>query len=86
MNTISVIFLYIRDTYDSCNIPDEGGNSFKIHPTPHCEEFTIFKLTVVYSRPKNLQDKLVPSTLFDTPYCTIKHMIETLRLLNGQAS
>ena len=77
----------IRDAYDlTCNTPDEDGNSFESHPTPHGEEFSITKLTVAYSRPKNLRDKLVPSTLFETPTCNVQKSIETLRLLNGQVA
>ena len=78
---------YIRDAYNlTCNTPDEDGNSFESHPTPHGEEFSIKKLTVAYSRPKNLRDKLVPSTLFETPTCNVQKTIETLRLLNGQVA
>ena len=28
-------------------------------------------ITIAYSRPKNLRDKLMPSTLFETPNCTV---------------
>ena len=75
----------IRDAYDlTCNTPDEDGNSFHSHPTPHGEKFSITKLTVAYSRPKNLRDKLVPSTLFEIPTCNVQKTIDMLKLLNGQ--
>ena len=32
----------IRDAYDlTCNTPNEDGNSFESHPTPHGEEFSV---------------------------------------------
>ena len=56
---------YIRNSYDlHFNTPDKNNNSFNlgIH-NKDGRKMTINKMTVAYSKPKNLRDHLCPSTL-----------------------
>ena len=76
---------YVRDAYETAyESLDNSGYSFKCNPTPEGTNFRISKLTIAYSRPKNLRDKLTPSTLFETESCNVKHIMNTIAPLHGQ--
>ena len=58
----------IRNIYENiCKALDERGQSFKSMKIAGGNKLCIYRLTVCYSRPKNLHDKLVPSKLYETP-------------------
>ena len=76
---------FIRDSYErSCELPNEDGHSFN---NPTTSGINISRVTIAYSRSKNLRDKLVPSTLFETDSCNAASILKdmkTMKQLNGQ--
>ena len=78
----------IRDAYKTtCEYLDEDGNSFLRQQAPSNTYMKIKKVTIAYSRPENLRDKLVPSKLFETDSCNTARILKTMksmRQLNGQ--
>ena len=76
----------IRNYFEkTCEAPDRYGNSFKSYPTPNSGIFKTSKLTIAYSRPDNIRDKLAPSTLFETETCNVIQTLQEMTLLHGQA-
>ena len=70
---------YVRDTYEKvCETPDSKGHCFKHMPTPSGEMLRVDRLTMCYSRPKNLRDTLVPSKLFETPQTNVRDILKKL--------
>ena len=72
---------FIRNAYETiCEIPDENEESFKkIEINASGEKLSIEKLTVSYSRLKNLRDILIPSTLYETKKCSVQKIIENMK-------
>ena len=63
----------IRDSYENtCEIPNAKGESFKRLITKNDEVFKISKLTVAYSRSKNLRDMLSPTRLKETATINVR--------------
>ena len=57
----------IRDIYESiCESPNKNGESFKHFTTKSEEIFEVSRMTLAYSRPKNLRDLLSPTKLLET--------------------
>ena len=78
----------IRNAYEStCESPDEKGHSFKCNPTQNDEHMMMInKVTIAYSRPKNLRDEIIQSKLFETESCNAASVLKDMRKPNGQAS
>lgn len=78
----------IRDAYESsCGSLDEKGHNFKYHSTLEgTNMMMINKITIAYSRPKNLRDELITSKLFETELCNAAYVLKDMRKPNGQAS
>ena len=67
---------HIQQSYKNiCEKPDELGESFREMSTQSGGTMRITKLTVAYSRPKNLRDVLSPSTLQEFEDCTVQQFI-----------
>ena len=78
---------YIRDAYENiCESSNEKGHSFLSHPTPDGTNMMIKKLTIAYSRPKNLRDELIKSKLFETESCNADTVLKNMRKPIGQTS
>ena len=68
----------IRNEYENiCESPDDLGHSFKSLPTPNGVPLQIDKLTICYSRAKNLRDILVPTKLHETATCNVQDIIDS---------
>ena len=62
-----------------CNTPDERGESFCTgFKNQKGQQMKIDKLTIAYSRPKNLQDLLNPTTLLPPPETSISTICENI--------
>ena len=76
----------IRDAYETtCESLDDDGNSFLRQQAPNDTYMKIKRVTIAYSRPKKLRDKLVPSKLTDS--CNAAHILKimnSMRPLNAQ--
>ena len=69
----------IRNLYEkTCEALDEKGQSFKSMEIASGNKLCIPRLTLCYSRPKQLRDKLVPSKLHETPNCNVQKIFNTL--------
>ena len=67
---------FIQQSYkDICEKPDELGESFRELSTEQGARMSITKLTVAYSRPKNLRDVLAPSALQEFEDCAVQQFI-----------
>ena len=67
---------HIQQTYKNiCEKPDELGESFREMSTELGGTMRVTKLTVAYSRPKNLRDVLSPSALQEFEDCTVQQFI-----------
>ena len=67
---------HIQQTYKNiCEKPDDLGESFREISTELGGTMRITKLTVAYSRPKNLRNVLSPSTLQEFEDCTVQQFI-----------
>ena len=60
---------------EHCECPDRFGESFWHSKNNEGGVLEINKLTVAYSRPKNLRDLLSPSRLLEFDDCTVHHFM-----------
>ena len=60
---------------EHCESPDNLGESFRNHSTDEGDTMQITKLTVAYSRAKNLRDVLSPSRLEEFQDCKVSNFI-----------
>ena len=66
----------IRDWYENtCETPDDNGESLKSLTTKNGENLKIDRLTIAYHRSKNLRDYLCPSKLRE---CTTSNVQKTI--------
>ena len=70
----------IRNVYENiCESKSVQGYTFKkMVNISSGEKLTINWLTVCYSRPRNLHDELVSSTLFETLNCNVRNYIDKI--------
>ena len=67
---------FIQQSYkDACETPNDLGESFREMTTEAGGQMSITKLTVAYSRPKNLRDVLAPSALQEFEDCAVQQFI-----------
>lgn len=67
---------FIQQQYKlHCERPDEIGESFRNYKFSDGSSLNIDKLTVAYSRPKNLRDLLSPSRLLEFDTCNVQQFL-----------
>ena len=74
----SLLRAFIQQTYkDTCNKEDHRGESFSNAANEEKgSTMVISKLTVAYSRPKNLRDILSPSKLREFNGCRVENFLD----------
>ena len=67
---------FIQQQYhEHCERPDRLGESFRFYKSVDGRVLSIDKLTVAYSRPRNLRDLLSPSKLLEFDDCNVQQFL-----------